>query len=147
MMSAKVANALRPSRLLLFLFASFAFGLVLAGPGDGSVLKSTATVATALVAFRLVLMAIASVLDKDARKFNGTLRLAQDGLEVVRHDGTAESHPWTWVLAARIHGRVLELQLAERRGRVWARCSIERLVERGTFEQVQAHLRAAGKLA
>lgn len=146
MMKAKLANGSRMSRLVLFVFASCALGTAVAREYGLSLFKASALVLGALVIFRLLAMGISAALDKGARRFNGTLILRDDGLELKRHDGVSETHPWDWVLSAQTRGDVLGLRLNERGGRFWAFFSLERLTERGAAEGALAHLRKAGKL-
>lgn len=145
MVSGKVWNALRPSRLLLFVLASCGLGTGVALNANRSIVGSTVAMMGAIVLVRLVVIATSSALDREARRrFTGVLTLTREGLELKPSDGTAEVHPWSWVLSARTNGRVVRLQLDERAGRAWV--SLSRLANRGIAEQVRAQLRAAGKL-
>lgn len=148
MMRAKLANSVRPSRLLLFVFASCSIGSVVGAQQNRSLLATSLTLMGVLIAVRVTVMGLSAAFDRGPRRrFNGTLTLRDDGLELKPHDGAAEDHPWSWVLAADLRGNDLRLQLAERGGRFWAFFSLQRLAAAGARESVVAHLRNAGKLA
>ena len=147
MMTAKLANSLRMSRLLLFVFASCGLGTAVGVDHDLSILKTSLLVMGALIVIRLLVMGVSAAHDQvPRRRFNGTLTLRDEGLELKRHDGISETHPWDWVLSAERRGDVLRLRLNERGGRFWASFSLARLAELGVVESALAHLRKAGKL-
>lgn len=147
MMAAKVANALRPSRLVLFLFSTCGLGTGGALLYGQPILGSIGATLGAVALLRLGVMAASSALDTSARRrFTGTLTMGPDGVELARPDGTSEKHPWSWILAARIDGERLKLRLDVRGGRAWVFLSLARLADRNSVEQVRALLRDAGKL-
>jgi hypothetical protein len=147
MMTGKLATSLRPSRLFLFGLASCGVGTAVAAEHHRSILGTSVLVAGALAVVRLVVMSVASALDHGPRRrFNGTLTLRDEGLELTSAAGTSETHPWSWILSAEKRSDVLRLQLDERGGRFWTRFSLQRLRERGVLDQVVAHLHQAGRL-
>ena len=147
MMTAKLANSLQMSRLLLFVFGSCCLGVGVPVIHNLPILTTSVIVMGALIAIRLLAMGVSAALDRGARRrFNGTLTLRDEGLELKSHDGVSETHTWDWVLSAQLKQGVLALRLNERGGRLRTFLPLERLAERAVVEGVLAHLRKARKL-
>lgn len=137
MMAAKLFNALRPSRLVLFLFACGMLSVGLAMMNAGPV----GLVVPALVVLRLCVMALSAWLDQGAsRALDGVLTLSKEELVLTRTDGTVVHHPWTWVLSVAERREVFVLRVNERRGRAILFLRHESLRALGALEQVREWL-------
>lgn len=148
MLAAKLGNALAPRQLTLFAVSAALLGVGLATVLGRGVLETTLVVGVVLVVLRGTVMVLSARVDEDARRrFGGTLTLSSEGLELTGRDGAREQHPWSWLRSARLGADHIVMQLEPRGGRVWMALSLPNLSERGVLAQVEAHLRAAGKLA
>jgi len=147
MMAAKGLNALRPSRLLLFLFAITLLSVGLGLGESGSPLDWLKVVLPAVVGLRLAVMALSAWLDLGAAKqLDGTLALSEDGLTLTRPDGSAVTHPWSWVLQVLQPEGALVFRVDERGGRAMIILRHRSLRSLGVLDALRALLVQAGKL-
>jgi hypothetical protein len=128
MVLAKLANAARPSRVVLH-FATVAL-MATALSGLSSVSWGSAAVQSFLgfTALRLVVIAVSAQLDRAARRYDqATLVIEPDTLLLEFADGTVEEPGWDWLLAVREGPSTYRLQSSVRRGRLWLFLSRDRL--------------------
>ena len=119
MLWAKVRSALRPSRLLLMAVAVGLLGVGLTPFTGQGMLETTATVFVLFTTGRALAMGLSSVLDRDARRFDGATLEVGSELRLLWADGTEEVLPEGWVIGVREQGDGFVLQASPRLGRTW----------------------------